>query len=333
MRRIIFLVVVGFAIALLAPLADSRSLTNLIVAILFAASVASAWNIIGGLAGQFSLCNALFLLTGAFTSGFLFVHGVSPWIGMIAGATLAALLAALLGLLTFPFRLKGLFFALVTLVFSQAGVFVIEGLPGLGGQSGLRIPYEEGLWNLQFQSEMPYMIWLVVVLGTIMTVTHQVSVSRLGYELRAVRENEDAAAAVGIDAAKVKTIAFMISAAATAPLGTFYAQYYGYIEARTLGGSLASVQLLLPAIVGGTLFLFGPLLGSALLATISAVSREYFGSVAGLEGVIYGAVTIILMWVLPAGLCSGIDRFRKKCGGGRRDTQSPRTRARVADDA
>lgn len=311
MRKLMILSAGLLALAVLTPLADSRALINIVLGALYVGCLATAWNIVGGLAGQFSLGHSLFVLAGAMSSGYLYaVLDVTPWLGMLVGAAVAGLIALVVGALTFSFRLRGLFFALVTLVLAQAGVFVVEGIEPLGGQRGLTIPFEAGLANLQFTDDTYYLIWLVVLLSLILFTTEAMSRSRLGYQLRAIRENETAAEAVGVNARVAKIKAFVVSAAFTALAGSFYAQYYGFIEARSLGGSFQSIELLLPAVVGGTAFVLGPLVGAVALQSLAGASRQLFGSTGGIEGVIYGAATVVLMWVLPTGLASLFRRRR-----------------------
>ncbi|MEC9368034.1 MAG: branched-chain amino acid ABC transporter permease, partial [Pseudomonadota bacterium] len=205
------------------------------------------WNILGGYAGQLSLGHAAYVGVGAYTSTLLYMtFGLSPWIGMIAGSALAGLFGLVIGFLSFHYRLSGPFFALATIAFAELIRLTALHLEFTGGSVGLLIPLTgDSFWDFQFTSKTAYYYIALAMMVAVTVLVYVLSRSRLGYYLHAVRQDEQAAAAIGIDATRTKLIACTLSAALTGAGGTFYAQYTQYIVPDDIITVALSVEIIL----------------------------------------------------------------------------------------
>ena len=281
---------------------------DLLITVMLYAYWATAWNILGGLAGQLSFGHATFIGAGAYTSSILYVHfGVTPWLGMFPGALLAAGLAVFAGYLSFRYGLRDVYFSLTTLAFGEIAYLLIANTDYhsvFGGQGGVRFPVVDPAPGLyQFPTKVGYYYVIATLLAVALGLTAWMRQSKLGYYLIAIRENERTAQAIGIPITRYKLIATGVSAFLTALGGTFYAQYYLFIDpASVVQGSL-SIAVLLPAIVGGMDTLLGPLIGSLVLIPISEHIRTALsGGIAGVHLVVYGLVIILVMLFVPQGI-------------------------------
>jgi len=293
------------AVALLAapPLLPKYPL-EILISILFSAYLGLAWNILGGYAGQFSFGHAAFFGIGAYTSTLLFLRaGVSPWLGMLAGGALAAAFGLFAGYLSFRYGLRGPYFSLVTLAFAEMLRVVAVNAKVVGASLGLVIPSGTPAPSLfVFAGKLPYYYVILAMTGLALLITRRVARGRLGYALIAVRENEDAAEAAGVNALGGKLAAMALSSFLTALGGTFYAQYFAYIDPTITFGPAISIQGLLPAIVGGAGTVLGPLLGSFVLTPISELTRALLRGRAGADIMLYGLVLMLVISFLPQGL-------------------------------
>ena len=314
LRPYLGLVLVGAALAVCGPLVArfSPSYQDLLITILLYAFWATSWNILGGMAGQLSFGHAMFIGVGAYTSSMLFVHlGLSPWLGMFAGAALAAALGLFVGYASFRYGLRDVYFSLTTLAFGEI-LFLLIGNSDyhgiFGGQGGVRFPVVEPSAAIyQFGSKIGYYYVIAALLLIALAVTWWIRRSRLGYYLIAIRENERAAQAIGIDITRYKLVAVGLSAALTALGGTFYAQYYLFVDPPSVLHSSLSIAVLLPAIVGGMNTRLGPLVGAIVLIPISEQLRTLLsGGVAGGHLVVYGVVIILVMLFIPQGVVGWI---------------------------
>ena len=303
---------IALALALLVavpPLLPKYAL-EVLISILFFGYLGASWNILGGYGGQFSFGHAAFFGIGAYTSTLLFLQlGVTPWLGMVAGGALAASFGLFAGYLSFRYGLRGPYFSLVTLAFAEMLRVVAVNWKAMGSSLGLVVP-NRGSAPLQFlfAEKLPYYyVILAMVLGALL-ICRAIERSRMGYALAAIRENEDAAEASGVNALATKLSAMAVSSFLTALGGTFYAQYFAYIDPSLTFGPAISIGGLLPAIVGGAGTVAGPLLGSFVLTPISEITRAMLRGRAGADIMLYGLILILVISFLPNGLMGWLRR-------------------------
>jgi branched-chain amino acid transport system permease protein len=309
--------VVGL-ILLALPFWVSSTWQNLLITVFYYAFLGQAWNILGGYAGQLSLGHAAIFAIGAYTSAVLAVHyAVSPWLGMFVGAVLAALLSLGIGYLGFRFGLRGFYFILLTLAAAEICRLVALHVPILGGYTGLFINFTPNPWQFQFKGKIPYYFIALGFLVFASAVVWLLERSKLGTYLVAIREDEDASEALGVDTFRYKMMAYALSAALTALGGTFYAYFQYYLQPNTVLNLNHSVDIMIRPIVGGMGTILGPILGSLLLELLGEFSRTYFaGATAGLSVVIYGVLLIIVVLFLPRGVYPTlVHRFRRLMRG------------------
>jgi branched-chain amino acid transport system permease protein len=277
---------------------------NLLISTFYYAFLGQAWNILGGYGGQLSLGHAAFFAIGAYTSVVFQTHlGVSPWLGMFAGSLLAALLSQGIGYLGFRFGLRGFYFILLTLAAAEICRLIALHLSILGGYTGLFINFTPNPWQYQFRGKIPYYFIALGLLVMASAVVWLVERSKFGTYLVAIREDEDASEALGVDTFRYRMYAYALSAALTALGGTFYAYYQFYLQPNTVLSINQSVDIMIRPIVGGSGTILGPLLGSFLLELLGDFSRTYFAAgTAGLSVVIYGLLLIIVVLFLPRGV-------------------------------
>ena len=306
------------ALVALPPLLPKYAL-EVLISILFFGYLGACWNILGGYGGQFSFGHAAFFGLGAYTSTLLFLHwGVSPWIGMLAGGLLAAGFGLFAGYLSFRYGLRGPYFSLVTLAFAEMLRVVAVNWKAVGSSLGLVVPNRGSAPALfLFAEKLPYYYVILTMAVGALVITRAMERARMGYSLAAIRENEDAAEAAGVDALSTKLSAMALSSFLTALGGTFYAQYFSYIDPSLTFGPAISIGGLLPAIVGGAGTVTGPLLGSFVLTPISELTRAALRGRAGADIMLYGLVLILVISFLPNGLVGWI-RARRAPAGGRR---------------
>ncbi|MBI4636463.1 MAG: branched-chain amino acid ABC transporter permease [Candidatus Rokubacteria bacterium] len=296
--------VLGLGLLLAVPPLLPAYFLQVLISILFFAYLGSSWNILGGYAGQFSFGHAAFFGIGAYTSTLLLLHwGVSPWLGMLAGGCLATAFGLLAGYLSFRYGLRGPYFALVTLAFAEMLRVIAVNWKAVGSSLGLVIPSRGSAPHLfLFAGKLAYYYVILLMALLALWVTRRVERSRLGYALVAIRENEDAAEAAGVDTLGMKLRAMAISSFLTALGGTFYAQYFAYIDPSLTFGVSVSIEGLLRAIVGGAGTVLGPLLGSFVLTPISELTRAAIRGRAGVDIMVYGLILILVISFLPQGL-------------------------------
>ena len=310
MRQLVLLLAV-FAVIALAPfvIASEFSL-NLVIMVLYAALLGQAWNILGGYGGQFSFGHAAYFGTGAYTVAVLQVQlGINPWIGLVAGGLLAIGVAAFIGLATFRYGLRGSYFALVTLAFAEVLRILSNSVDFTGAGVGILIPLAPGVANLQFETKTGYffLVWTFTLAAFL--AVWWIGHSRFGASLAAVRDNEEAARALGVNAFRVKMGAIMLSGLFSGLAGVFYAQFFLYLDPGIAYGPAVSVESLLVPIVGGMGTLFGPLLGAVALHAVSEVTREVIGDLPGISLVIYGTILVIMVLFAPRGLSGLVSRL------------------------
>ena len=307
------------AVAALLPLATGNPThLNLAILVLMAAQLGVAWNLLGGYAGQVSLGHAAFYGIGAYTSTVLLLNfGINPWVGMLLGGALAAALSFLFGWSCF--RLKGHYFAMATIAVAELVQIVFTNWDYAGGAVGLTIPMKQQGWTtMVFAAKAPY-YWLALGLLVItLAATIGVERSHIGYYLRAIKDEPDAARSVGINIARYKQIALSISAFFTAMGGSLYAQKELYIDPASVLGTGLSIKVALVSILGGVGTLFGPIVGAGVLTVIEELTRAFFGGTGrGTDTIIYAALIILIAVFYPTGLL-GWWRDRRARGPARR---------------
>lgn len=298
---------------------DSGVLLTLVMMILYAALLAQAWNVLGGYGGQFSFGHALFFGTGAYAQAIAQVaHGINPWAALALAVAAAAAVGVLVGALAFRYGLKGSYFALVTLAFAEVFRILALSVDFTGGGVGMMLPLNESFANLQFGSRKGYigLVTAFVIAGLL--VTTWLRHSRFGAWLQAVRDNEDAARAVGVDPYRTKLAAIGLSGGLMGAAGAFYVQVFQYIDPGLAFGPHVSIEALVGAIVGGMGTLWGPLLGAAALQLLAELTRNLFGQLPGLNMVIYGAVLVLIVMFVPRGLAGARTPVRGLWRGRRR---------------
>lgn len=283
---------------------------------------ALAWNIIGGFGGQLSFGHSIFFGIGAYSTGLLLLKAqVNPWLGLLAGVLIAAAAGCLLGL--FAFRLRGFYFSLTTFTLTlTVELLAIHFSTFTGGANGLVEPLgASSLLHFSFLNPVWFYyvaLAFTIFVGAIMFVVYK---SRLGLHLRAVRDDEDAARASGVNAMRVKLLALVISGGLTAIAGTIYIQYLGFIDPPTAFGETLAVQIVILAFVGGLGTVWGPVVGAAILVPLQQIIGTSFSSAtSGVNLVIYGAIVVAIIMLDPRGLVplasSVVARIRSRRSGG-----------------
>ena len=294
--------IIGFAVlaATLPLLVQGGVLLNSAVFMLIICLAAQGWNILGGYGGQYSFGHAAFFGTAAYATAILQVRfGVNPYLGFLAGIAAAAAVGWVIGFLSFRSGLRGSYFALVTLAFAEVFRVLANASDVTGGAAGTLIKLDVRPGNFQFESRAVfYWIALGLVVAALFA-TRALERSRLGAQLVAVRENENAALALGVDALGVKLAAITLSAAITGAAGALYAQYFLYLDANIAYGTWISVEALLAPIIGGAGTVFGPVIGGIVLHGLSEFTRMLVGRIPGLDVVIFGVLLILVVRFPP----------------------------------
>ena len=307
------------ALAALTLALDSGVWLNFVMMTLYAALLAQAWNMLGGFGGQFSFGHALFFGTGAYAQAVAQLQGGwNPWAALVLAVALAAAVGLFVGALSFRYGLKGSYFALVTLAFAEVARILAVSVGFTGGGVGLMLPLREGVANLQFGSRKGFIVLIGGFVVAALLVTAWLRHSRFGARLQAVRDNEDAARAIGVDPWRTKLGAIGLSAAFMGAAGAFYVQVFQYIDPGIAYGAHVSVEALVGAIVGGMGTLWGPLLGAAVLHLLAETTRNLFGQLPGINMVIYGALLVLIVMFLPRGI-AGLGVSVREAWKGRRD--------------
>ena len=309
--RVAMLYAVGLAAAILpfALLSQDFFWLNILTYTYLFAGLAVAWNIIAGFGGQFSLGHGVFFAVGAYMTALLYLEwGLTPWIGLIPGAIVSAVLGPLIFLPTF--RLKGSFFAIATLAFNEVAFVFANYLESVtGGPRGLQVPFRAGWSNMIFADPRGYTLLMFVFMALTVGITIMLMRSRLGYYLLAVREDEDAARAAGIDVTGVKLRGTALSAALAAIGGGLFAMYVRTIDPPTLF-SLPDigVKFALLTLIGGIGTITGPVLGAFLIVPVENYLRAILGGeVPGLHLIVLGFVMLLAALFMRRGIAGAID--------------------------
>jgi branched-chain amino acid transport system permease protein len=303
------------------PLIASNYVVSTLIVLLFSAFLGQAWNLMMGYAGQLSLGHALYVGLGAYISGALFVqYGLTPWVGMLAGMAAAVVAGFAIAALSFQFGVSGVYFALLTIAFAEFARIAFNHFAWVGGSSGLFLPVlrltGNDLVHLRGSPTMFYYILLALTL-TGLALTRLLLKRRIGFYWRAIREDQAAAQAAGVDVFRYKIAAVALSAAMTAIAGTLMAFYDNNLYPNTTFGISRSIDIIMAPIIGGLGTLFGPIIGALVLTLLSEATTTLsanFG-IDGLKQWIYGLTILIIVMLQPAGLWPWL-RARLRLDGG-----------------
>jgi branched-chain amino acid transport system permease protein len=303
-RGTLWLAVLAIVLLALPLVVTSRFAIDIFIRVLLFAFIGVAWNLMGGYAKQLSLGHAAYFGLGAYTSTILQIDfGISPWIGIVAGGVVAMLASLPIGALCF--RLRGPYFAIATIATAQVFMLLFLKFRDFAwGAEGTTIPnLGSAPLMMQFETKAPYYYLALGLLAIGLAITYRIEKSWMGYYLVAIGEDEDAAEAIGVKAPKVKRDIYMVSAFLTALAGTFYVQYIYFIDPNTAFNFNISVEAALVSIVGGVGTLWGPVLGTVLLETTSALLQSWLGSgLGGVQLTVYSLILIAVILWRPTGL-------------------------------
>jgi branched-chain amino acid transport system permease protein len=279
---------------------------RLLTIICLYATLGHGWNILGGFAGQTSLGHGVFFGLGAYTSTLLLLHfGLNPWVGMAAACVVSAAFGVAIGLPCL--KLRGHYFVIATLVVAEIAYQLSAAWELIGGASGLSLPLRPaGLTGFEFnRDKAPYFYIALAMLTVVTLFVFWLRESRLGYILRAIRDDEDAARSLSFSPQRYKLIAIAMSAAVVGACGVFYAQYVLFIDPSSVMPVSLSVTIALIPIFGGVGTVAGPIVGAAVLIPISEYSRVWFsGSGRNVDLLIYGVLIMVIAVLRPTGLMS-----------------------------
>ena len=312
MKRLYLLLAAVFVILMMLPIFLDNYALGIFVMIFFWAYVGQSWNVLTGYTGHISLGHALYVGIGAYATTFLAqTFGLTPWIGMFLGGFIAVAIALFLGFLGFRFGLRGVYFVIMTIAFAELTRLAVSHIEALGSFTGIFLDFNPSFYNFQFRGNIPYYyIALGFVVASLIAV-RILEVSKAGRFIVAIREDEEAAQALGVNTFKYNMIAIAISAFMTSLAGAFYANYIFYLHPNSLFGMSMSIELILRPIIGGLGTLFGPVIGSIVLTPLSEISRAYFakGGLEGLHLILYGVVAILVVLFMPKGIIVYVKRL------------------------
>jgi branched-chain amino acid transport system permease protein len=313
---------IAIVVAVLAAvplIVHSNTTLNFLVVTLLIALAGQGWNILGGYGGQYSFGHAAFFGTGAYVTAILQVrYGVNAWPGFAAGIAAGALVGAVIGALTFRAGLRGSYFALVTLAFAEVLRIIASVAPITRAGVGTQIKLDLHPTAFQFESRAVFYWVILALLAVSLGIARVIELTRFGAWLIAVRENEDAARALGVDAFKVKLGAMTISAAITAAAGCFYAQYFLFIDSGIAYGTRMSIEALLTPIIGGAGTVFGPLVGALVVKALGEAATTVAGDAPGLNLIVYGCVLVLVIAFAPRGLIGLVTGIQRRFARTRR---------------
>ncbi len=280
----------------------SPYIMNIFVLVFYMSTLSMAWNLLGGMTGQNSLGHAAYMGLGAYASCLLITKaGINPWFSAILGMVIVGLVA---GIIFYPcFILRGPYFTLVSIAFGEALRQFIINSTFFGRASGVGLPFGRDSWlNFRFGSKIPYYYVGLAMLLLVYLLMKKIERSKMGYALRTIREDEDAAAAIGINPTRYKIMAVVVSAMVAALVGFFYASYIRYIDPELMILS-KSTESVLPAVVGGAAFVEGPLVGGLIMIPLSEFLRAKYSSILpGINMLMYAVVLLVVIRFRPTGI-------------------------------
>ena len=298
------------AVLLVLPLFAGSYALSVATLILYFAYTGQAWNVMTGFAGQLSLGHSLYVGVGAYAAGALFYHyGIGPWAGLWIAILLCVLMGLIIGFLAFRFGISGVYFALLTIAFAEFTRIGFDHLDWLGGPGGmfLKVAQRDQIDLANFRGPpVMYYYTMLAFAGGAFALCAWLLRSRAGYYWRAIREDEEAARSLGINAFRWKMLAVAISSAMTAVSGVFFAFYYNNLFPEQIFSINRSIELILGPVIGGLGTLFGPILGAAVLTLLSDGLTDLLAAlgweIPGIKQVFYGVVLLLVIMFLPNGI-------------------------------
>jgi branched-chain amino acid transport system permease protein len=315
-RRALLLLAALFAVLVAAPFFVNDYLLTVLILILYFAYVGQAWNVMMGFAGQLSLGHALYVGLGAYVTAALFIHfGIGPWLGLLLALPVSMAVGAIIGFLAFRFRVAGVYFAILTIAFAEFARIGFDHFAWVGGSAGFFLPVKQytgnDLWLLRGSPSMFYYV-LLAATALAFVGCHLLLRSRIGYFWLAIREDERAARATGIDTFRYKMYAVVISAGMTAFAGVFYAFFYNNLFPEQVFHILRSIELIIGPVIGGLGTLFGPILGAFVLTGLAELLHAVLGAfgidVPGVKQVFYGICLLLVVLAVPDGIWPWLSR-------------------------
>lgn len=325
-RRSYLTVAVLAVVLAVLPLAMTDRVESIAVRTLIFAIMAVGWNLMSGYGGMFSFGHAAFFGIGAYADAYLLIeHGVSPWIGMLVGALVSAAAGVVIAYLCLRYRLAGAYFALATFAFAQMFLLVVQNLKSLRKTEGFNVPIlpADSWWKLQFAQGSHFYYWipLAILVVALVGVIAYVN-SRPGQYVQAARDDEVAAASLGINVLRYQLITVALSCALTSVAGTFYTQYYFFVGPDQAFGSSVSIEAIIPAVIGGIGTVWGPLVGAVVVGPLSELIAsilrqppaflDFLQGVTGLDVAVYATLLIVIVLFMPKGIYGTLrERWRK----------------------
>ncbi len=316
-RRTLILLALMIAALLAAPWLVNDYLLTVLIVILYSAFTGQAWNIMMGFAGQLSLGNALYAGLGAYVAAYLYTRfGVAPWLGFAAAVPVTAACGAVIGFLAFRFGVTGVYFAILTIAFAEFARIGFDHLAIVNASAGLFLPVRQyahnNLWLLRGDPAMFYYVMLAAT-AIAFLLCRALFRSRMGYFWLAIREDEVAARATGIDTFRYKMYAVMISAVVTSFAGVFYAFFYNNLFPEQVFNISRSIEMILGPVIGGVGTLFGPVLGAFVLTGLSETLNSALGwfgvDLPGATQLFYGFCLLAVIVALPEGVWPPLARL------------------------
>jgi branched-chain amino acid transport system permease protein len=318
------LIAILAAMAAAVPLfmGENPYFTGILISVLMMAALSSAWNLLGGYAGQYSFGHAAYFGAGAYTTMILItLYNLNPLLCMVAGMVVACIIALITG--SIVFRLRGHYFALASIAVAEIVRLSVLNFEFTGGAQGILLS-DVSLWGLDLNSKNPFYYGMLLVLVVSLGITAHLRRSKTGFYLQAIREDQDAAASLGINLFFYKNKALLISAALTSLLGSLYGLYIRFIDTSAVLELRLSIEIILIAIIGGVGTLWGPVIGAVLLVPLAEMLRSNFigdalvkaGLVSETSGMglflkenlahahvlVYGIITVLCILYLPKGI-------------------------------
>lgn len=303
------------ACAVGAGLVQSDYLVQVMVLAAIYAAMGTAWSIAGGLSGLLLLGYISFFGLGAYIDGLLFTKmGLNPWLCIVASFFSAALMAWLIAIVTLRFGLGEDYFAMFTVALSQVLKYVLLNWDFAGGATGIYLTVvEDNFWTLSFVDRKPYLYIALVLLVVVIVTNYLIQRSRLGYFLAAVRENDQAAEALGINVRHIKTQAMMISGGLAGSIGAFYTQFATFIDPKQVFNLATNFEMLLGPVLGGRLSIIGPVIGASFLKPTQDFLRGWMGGDAdALYLILYGGVLAVGILLLPKGVAHYVEQWHRR---------------------